>query len=181
MKKTLLLLFLFANVTLICGQQNEHLTFLDVPINGSLKEFIPKMEAAGFVNPSEMDGVILMDGKFDNKYSMIQISINPTTNMVAEVSVFFTPKTPWNRLGREFFILKEKFRNKYGKPVDEIEMFYPPYEKGDGKEGKALEEGKCRYIYFWKISTGKICMLIDEKRFGIIYTDNINKPAEKNK
>lgn len=51
-------------LTIFAQTKSEHLKFKGVPIDGTLREYVSKMEAAGFSYLGENDGTALLEGEF---------------------------------------------------------------------------------------------------------------------
>lgn len=106
---------------------NKHLTFKGVSINGTLSQFVAKMEAAGFkrTNKSSNDaekGQVKLVGDFAgyNNCSVF-VSTQSQLDLVCKIRVEFPGKDNWDDLYRNYTNLKNLLTEKYGKPKSVIE------------------------------------------------------------
>ena len=83
-KKVLLsLAFVVVALTAFAQTESEHLKFKGVPIDGTLREYVSKMESAGFSYLGEDDGTALLEGEFAGvKGCTVGVSVLKSTNVV---------------------------------------------------------------------------------------------------
>lgn len=155
----------------------NHAKFKNIPINGSLKLFIQKMEEEGF----KLDYIfkdsraVVMKGKFAGRSATVFILSTKKRDNVWKVSVDFDAEESWISLSNDYFKYKKLFTQKYGSPSSSCENFIKPYYEGDGYELQALQKGKCNYISFFNIPNGTAAVeLTNEGSVRIGYEDNYN-------
>lgn len=160
MKKILLLVALVLlpvigfsqNDGLFSLENGKHLTFRDVPIDGSLNAFIAQIEVKGFTSlytADDYQGAVL-SGRFIGKDVKLIIITTPKTKTVWKVAVKFEDQRNWYSLKSDYTELKSSLTVKYGGPTS-YEFFSSPYEEGDGYEMTAIYAEKCVYTSFFEI------------------------------
>lgn len=157
--------------------QINHAKFKNIPINGSLKSFIQKMEEDGF----KLDYLFkdnasaIMKGEFTGRSATVFILSTKKGDNVWKVSVDFDTEESWISLRSDYFKYKKYFTQKYGSPSSSYEKFIKPYYEGDGYELQALKNKKCNYISFFNISNGVAAVeLSNDGNVRIGYEDNYN-------
>jgi len=122
MKKSILLLLVcFLAISL---QAQEHLKFKGVPIDGTLKEFVLKLEAKGLKTAAMQDGIAVLQGDFASiKECAIVASSLKEKDIVNKVIVLLPEKTTWSALYESYAALKDLLTEKYGEPASCIEEF----------------------------------------------------------
>lgn len=162
-------------------ESSAHLTFKGVPIDGTLREYISKMEKSGFTLMSTEDGVAMLKGDFAAfKNCIVGVATQKQKDLVSKVSVVFPPSNTWSSLSSDYFSLKEMLIEKYGKPAESVEKFeaeYPP--KDDNSKMHEVKMNRCKYSTIFKTEKGNIELSIDHT--GVIscfvlltYRDKIN-------
>ena len=153
----------------------EHLTFNGVPINGTLEEFVQKLESKGFKLVEYMGSNAVMKGDFAGNSATLFILGSKKTKTVWKVAAQFADKDSWSDLKSQYNSYKDMYTQKYGKPSDHFEFFSKPYYEGDGYELQALRKGKCNYISFYNIANGTICVELSKSEcLQLGYEDKIN-------
>jgi hypothetical protein len=94
MKKVFFLLFFTVTVmpcfAQIKSDSSIHLTFKGVPINGTLDEFVLKLEKSDFTHTATKDGVAILEGDFASyKSCIVGVSTLKTKDLVNKIAVFF--------------------------------------------------------------------------------------------
>lgn len=166
----------------------EHLTFKGVPIDGSLKEYVSKMESAGFSYAGTKDGIAILQGDFASvKGCIIGVSTLENTDMVNMVAVIFPKKEDWSSLESDYQGLKMMLTEKYGEPAECIEEFQgygSPIDNND--KFHHLRMDKCTYETTFETPKGNITLSLGHQgRYScfvrLIYLDKINTEAVKAK
>lgn len=175
---TLIILLTFTSFAQ--GQTSEHLDFKDVPINGTLDQYIAKMEKNGFKLVRTKDEIAILNGDFAGyKNCNIKVSTLKGKNLVYKIAVLFPERNSWSKLSKNYFSLKNLLTIKYGKPTDVVEKFIP-YQPSDNRVKLAkVKFDNCKYHSIWKTPKGEIQLLIDrDKVFScfvkLAYYDKIN-------
>lgn len=180
MKKILFSLLLFIPLFTIAQNKGseEHLTFKDIPINGSIQEFVTELTRIGFKVTLNESSLAAMDGTFANKNCELIIGATSKSKKVYTILVKFNKSNSWYSLKHDYNEFKQLLQQKYHIKPDVTENFYDPYYEGDGYELQALKRDKCIYISTFKLINGEIVLYIsDEVR--IQYIDKINSGINK--
>lgn len=133
-------------------EKSVHLKFKGVPIDGTLKEFISRMERKGFEHRSSYDSKERLVGDFAGiKQCTVYVETLDNSDLVSRIIVEF-PK-------------QERFQNSYIR-TDEDRM-------------RAVHMGECMYKTNFSIAEGDITLSIDYEEWGkgfvvLKYQDKIN-------
>ncbi len=156
MKKFMIFFILtFLSVSL---SAQEHLTFKNIPIEGSVSAYVAKLEAVGFYLLHENDGrSAILQGSFAGfDDCTVYVIGSKSSKTVWKVVVGLPHQLSWSSTRSRYEDFKESYTAKYGKPADSFEFFIDPYEKGDGYELQAIKLEKGYYTTFWELSAGTI-------------------------
>lgn len=167
MKKTFVT-FLFLLAMIVChAQEQEHLTFRGVPIEGDLNTFVGKLEKLGYRNLGiePAPNTVVLTGEFTNKDAMILVVSNENKQNVWKVGVLFDASDSWDYLVSQYDYYKELYTKKYGKPVSHIESFEKDYYKDSGQLF-ALSQGWVKYESFFEVDNGDIKVSIAPFEYG---------------
>lgn len=156
----------------------EHLSFKEIEIDGDIQSFCSKLETVGFIFDDYFDdrhNIALLKGSFAARDNCdICVYNSEYINKIWKVVIFLPICQDWFSLKADYLYFKKIYSKKYGVP-ESFEFFMHPYFDGDGKEIKAIENGKFGYSSFWTVPTGTISLLISEfKQINIGYEDKIN-------
>ena len=174
--------FIFSFMFVVAQTPNNHLTFMGIPITGTLESFAQKMEAKGLKKIYSDKTRVYFKGEFAG-YSGCKIYVYkaPKRNIVYQVVVFFPEKSSWANLEKEYYKFKGMLTNKYGKPASHSETFKERKSTvNDAAKMLSLKEGNCNYATGWEVDNGFIQMYIfpkNDTNKGIImltYVDKIN-------
>ena len=72
---------------MVVNAQEEHMTFMGIPIDGKIQDFQSEMKNKGFKRDGEGQGCKYMKGYFDNKEARIFIFYDSNSKIVYSVSV----------------------------------------------------------------------------------------------
>lgn len=190
MKTKFILLFL--TYLTICSftysQSSEHLVFKGVPLDGTLNEYVSKMEQDGFKNLGTENGTAILNGEFAGyKDCVISVSTLKQKDLVYKTAVIFPKKETWSTLSGNYFDLKDMLTEKYGNPSEVIEKFdsYSQPQDDSDKMYK-VKFDNCKYFSIWKTDKGEIQLSIQHEsviRCYILlsYSDKINSNIIKTK
>ena len=190
MKKFFSILTMILCVSFIGAAQEQHMSFMGIPITGSQEDFGQKLEAKGFVYyaPEKFvlsSGLRLYKGKFASEEVIVGVSSDEDN--VYMVSVRFPEKYSFNSLVSQFNDVCEQYNKKYGAPIIVERKFTWPYYYGDGYEMLALKTKKCKYCNSYKLEYGTIIIMLMgnnsyEGNLWIAYSDlNGNSQKTQNK
>ena len=187
MKNTITLTFFILGIFFNTSQAqentlstNKHLSFKGVPINGTLNEYVSKMEEKGFESISEEDRAVVLQGDFASyKDCTIGVFTLDDLNLVSQIKVIFPECETWASLSKDYFYLKELLLTKYGNPSDVKEEFQSnAYTKDDNFKMAAVRMNTCSYYTTFELENGTIQLSIEnQNNFAsvmLIYTDRIN-------
>mgnify|MGYP001259450938 CR=1 FL=1 len=184
MKKLLSLLLALALPLLAFSQEETHMMFQGIPIDGSVPSFVQKMENKGWTYSRTTNDIIILTGHFASNNAELYIAQTYSSHQVWKVSVFFDEETNWYALKTIYNHFKEMLSTKYGDPSSSCESFDDPYYEGDGYELSATRNDKCHYMTIWDKDNGLIGVVISDACVYICYEDAINRQKnnlEKNK
>lgn len=180
MKKLILSLMLLvpmlsiAQITVKSTEEETHLTFKGVSIDGTIQDVISKLSKEGFTEVSKGSEVAVMKGEFANRNCNLYIGATSKSKKVYTIMVAFDESNSWYSLKALYRELKESLKNKYNVKPNASEWFAEPYYEGDGYELQALRKDKCFYYSKFKVNKGEITVYITYKEVRIQYTDKIN-------
>lgn len=142
---------------------NEHLTFKGVPIDGTLKEFVSKMESKGFTFVENMNGTAALRGDFAGyKDCLIGVSTFENSNKVNTIVVIFPEMNDWSYLENAYQKLKDMLIKKYDRPSDCIEEFQGYGSPSDNFEKlHRLKMDQCNYATLFKTPKGDIQLSLE--------------------
>lgn len=176
MKRFLLMMALVILATSAVGAQNEpHLKFMGIEIDGKLSVFGQKLEKKGFTEITRVSDRVLYEGKFAGRYCNVVVSATSNNTEVFQVIVILEDDN-WSDIKSCYFDFKKSLSEKYTRGLN-VEYFQDPYYEGDGYELSAIIRDKCNYVSFFDAEGGKIMLKIgggDEPQVRIVYEDKQN-------
>lgn len=186
--KTTFFLLLFTIVSFLAFGQDDsgHMKFKGVPIDGTLKEYIQKMERKGFIHMDTQEGIAMLRGDFAAyKNCMIGVATLKQKDLVSKITVIFPVCDTWSSLSSNYFSLKDMLTEKYGEPSDCIEKFQTDLQPDDDNSKMYLVQfDKCKYQTTYETKNGDIQLSISHD--GVIrcfvmlaYFDKINSEIIK--
>jgi len=192
MKTILTALFCF--IVIITGlAQNisgstEHMTFKGVPIDGTLNEYVVKMQKSGFTLIATENGVAMLKGDFAAyKGCIVGVSTLKQKDLVKNITVIFPERETWSSLSSNYYNLKELLTEKYGEPSENVENF-DTYSEPDDDGGRmhAVKMDNCKYFTTYKTENGEIRLSIDHNSITscfvrLSYYDKINSEIIRQK
>lgn len=193
MKKIIaLVLFVFTAMISLAQTQpsagsSAHLTFKGVPIDGTLREYILKMQSNGFTHVATENGIALMKGDFASyKNCMVGVSTLKQKDLVSNVTVIFPERDTWSSLLSNYTSLKELLTEKYGKATREVEKFDGMEPDDDNSRMHQVRFDRCKYFTTFETSKGSIELSIehDDSKGCFVrlsYFDRINGDIVKAK
>ena len=168
---------------------NRHLEFKGIPINGSLKKFVTNMKTAGFKTVGSIsNGTATLKGDFAGyKDCRLYVQTMDGADIVSTIVVQFPECDRWEHLYGDYKDLKEMLTQKYGKPYSVREKFQG-YIGIETDDAKMLQVGKgdCKYESEFRTEKGKIILWIEPMEYDsgcvcLQYSDKINSGVVKQK
>lgn len=179
--KTIFFTLFFGLTTLTIAQPSQHLSFKGVPIDGTLTEFVSKMKQSDFTHLGTEEGVAILKGDFAGyKNCQVGVSTLKQKDLVYKIGVLFPEADTWSKLSENYFELKQKLTEKYGKPSECIEKFEGHSQtQDDSKKIYYVQFDRCKYYSIWQIDKGEIQLSIDHNSttdcyIKLLYLDKIN-------
>ena len=172
------------------SQTADHLVFKGVPIDGTLDEYVSKMELEGFRHVGTEDGTAILNGDFAGyKDCFVGVSVLKQKDLVHKIAVIFPEKETWSTLSGNYVDLKEMLTEKYGKPSEVVEKFdVPSYSqpRDDNDKMHKVKFDNCKYYSIWNTEKGEIQLSIEHESVSkcfvrLAYFDKINSNIIKAK
>lgn len=181
MKRILIsLAMLFAVMNIIA---QEHLSFMGIPITGSVMGFCQKLRSKGFTLIDVQSDATVFSGKFAGSDATVGVSDDGKN--VFGVAVLFAPSGEWNTLVTTYDYYKRLYTRKYGKPTISEES-NPARSNSNTALMSEVYQGTVEYSSVWKAAGGEIELSIEssgiyEGIVTIIYRDfqNIKIKTQK--
>ncbi|MGQ1788518.1 hypothetical protein [Saccharicrinis sp. GN24d3] len=188
MKTKVLTLTLLLMSLLVFAQESKHLSFKGVPIDGTLNEYVSKMEKTGFTLAGKEDGVAILEGEFAAyKGCTIAVVTLEQKDLVSKISVVFPGGDTWSFFSSDYFNLKELLTEKYGKPSEVVEKFDTHSEPvSDGEKMTQLRLDRCKYYSTFELENGSIQLSIEKGDYSegfvlLSYFDKVNSDIIRQK
>lgn len=152
-----------------------HFTFKDIPINGSLNQFVTRLIKQNFKLIETSDHDALLTGRFAEKE--VNILVQASSKTVYSVTVMYPKQTSWKAIKTQYENIKEILTAKYGKAKEIIEKFDDPKYEKYSLELLALSQDKCDYMAHFITNTGNGMIRLNisnDANLVINYVDAIN-------
>ena len=170
----------------VAMEQSTHLKFKGVPIDGSLAQFLSRMQGKGFEVTSErQDEIHRLEGDFAGfKQCEVYVSTLDNQDLVSRITVCFPIQDQWKNLYGDYKTLKEMLVEKYGRPVSCVERF-TDYLGNTGEETylmHSVSRGGCKYVTRFSTDEGDITLSIEQREglycfAQLVYQDKENSQA----
>jgi predicted MPP superfamily phosphohydrolase len=175
-------------VNLTYAQSSEHLSFKGVPIDGTLDEFVLKMQQNGFMHLGTENNNAKLTGDFAG-YKNCQLSVTTLNqkDLVYKIAVVFPNQDNWSRLSADYYELKQLLTEKYGKPSIMEEKFNDLSQTTDDNQRMYdIKFDRYKYYSIWQTDKGEIRLSIDHVSVNncfvkLEYIDKINREIIKTK
>ena len=131
----------------------KHFTFLDIPINGSIKQFVKELKKQNFKLEDISDDDAVLSGRFSG--DKVQLLVRGKKETVMSVTVIFPLRKSWTETKETYNYIKTILVTKYGEPKIITENFEKPFVDGMGNEREALKEGKCVFENHYTTEKGE--------------------------
>lgn len=172
MKKIFFILtFMCASLMVFAQENNEHLTFKGVPVDGTLNSFVTKLKQKGFTHIGTNDGVAMFNGDFAAyKNCTIGAVSLKDKDLVCKVAVIFPSHDTWSALENNYLSLKQMLTKKYGKPSDCVETFQSySHPKDDSSKMHELRMDRCKYYTVFETEKGSIELQLAHQSVSTCY------------
>ena len=169
---------------------DTHLIFNNVPINGTLKSYIAQMEKKGFkingwanLTKEEIkteaykNGKAVMIGDFaDFKQCTLYVETLTNKDLVYKIRVEFEYTSEWKELKENYTHLKQLLTKKYGTPASCTEKIkVESWRIGDNSDIMGSFNEGSKYETIFKTDKGDITLFIDTNhRLTLEYLDKKN-------
>lgn len=169
-------------------EESRHLLFKGVPIDGSLRQYVSRMESVGFTLEGVHDnGMAVLSGDFAGwKNCLIFVSTLDSRDIVNHISVRFPSCDKWADLELVYTQLKSMLTEKYGKPARSVEKFhdYYSYPNKDSEKLHCLQFDECTYYAQFELEKGEILLSLEHEEYdaafvALQYWDKINTKLVK--
>ena len=141
--------------------QTDHLKFKGVPIDGTLNQFVAKMQNAGFTKLRQDGKAVILEGDFAGyKDCYIVVSTLDNKDLVNQIAVKFNSHNDWRSLENNYLNLKKLLTKKYGEPFGAVEEFQNKYVDDDNDRWHELTMNRCIFRTEWRTELGKVVLAI---------------------
>lgn len=177
MRKLLITLTMLFAVINIMAQ--EHLSFMGIPIEGSLTTFCQKLKAKGFNSVGSDNNFQSFTGNFTGRTATVGVKATDDGKDVCAVGVLFESSGEWNTLVNTYDYYKNLYTRKYGQPTISEEN-NPARSESNIALMQELYQGTVNYDSTWQVASGTIQLSINkspeiyEGVVTIIYLDSQN-------
>ena len=184
MKKALFLLY-FLVLSLSVSAQ-EHLSFKNIPIEGSATAFCQKLKSKGFKQTGHDKNVLIFRGDFTGQDVNVAVDTSGNGQNILSIEVTFDTSEEWNTLHNTYNHYKDLYTTKYGEPVACNEEV--PVDSNSNTNIHTMQnllQGLISYSSVWEAPGGSISMSIEkspETYKGMIvirYRDTQNIEAKR--
>jgi hypothetical protein len=139
------------------------------------------MKQSDFTHLGTVEGVAILKGDFAGyKNCQVGVSTLKQKDLVYKIGVLFPEADTWSKLSENYFELKQKLTEKYGKPSECIEKFEGHSQpQDDSKKIYDVQFDRCKYYSIWQTDKGEIQLSIDHDSVRscfvkLLYFDKIN-------
>lgn len=182
--KRALIIFSLLLCSLVCGaqEQNTHLRFKGIPIDGNYKDFANKLVQKDFVIiDSTNDGVALRGSFMAIPGTMVIVYPDPTSKIVSIVAAMIEVDDNWTALNNKYHEVVDTYKQKYGEPTEQVEGFAEEIRDYDSWKLLSVRNNQCNYSTKWKIDGGEIIIKLAYYLFDYYvvcsYVDDVNIKA----
>ncbi len=165
---------------------DKHLKFKGVAINGTLEQYVAKMRQQGFSKISMSNGSAKLRGDFAGyKDCILYVQTLDNKDLVSRIQVDFQEREVWSELYGNYTTLKDLLTKKYGKPSKSVERFDDRYVDDDESRMYNVKFDRCKYKSTFRTDNGEIILWINhigvsECFVSLQYTDKINSKVIEN-
>lgn len=156
----------------------QHFEFKGIPITGTPALFASRLKSMGYEEVDRDIKSVLLKGKFAGKDNcQILVQGSPFTKKTFCIIVFIpSVSKDWWSIKHNYNYMRSMIKSKYGEPNSHSELFYTPYEEGDGLEYTALCSDNVYYASTYTNDLGEIYItILSNGELMIRYKDIINE------
>ncbi len=158
---------------------NKHMKFLDVPIDGTLRQYVSRMRRAGFKVERYDGSVAVLVGEYIGRSgTRVYVNTLGKRDLVSKIAVVLPAADDWNTLETTYTYLKNYMTQGFGGYESCVERFYNPYAKNNAGKMNAVGLDQFKYETRFVSECGDLSLLIrhaDQKTFVmLIYKDKEN-------
>lgn len=173
--------------TLLFAQNNTHIQFKNLPLNGEISSFVGKLKSTGFIDhpdASQYTKDALLKGTFAGRDNCtIRVKATPKTKVVYRVEVSTDYYSDWFSTEKAYQDLLKSYREKYSQ-ASQCDYISYPYDSVSGWEIKAIYQNKYSLFTYFKSEGGEICIIVkadsaDKAFIQITYEDFANRDLNK--
>jgi len=177
MKTRIFFLFLLLNFLNGCSSE-QHMKFLDVPINGSIDKFADELIKLGFtVAPLKEENQLKLTGMFIEKQCEIDLYGTSNSQTVYRIKVSI-PTENRDSLDVSFGKIQKLCSSKYGIGRSEYKQYRNSnrFHFNEPRRIRQLNPGDfTRYI----TASGIIIVEVQTKSISVTFTDKLNSEIQK--
>ena len=180
MKKIYLIIIAVALSFAAFAQNQTHLTFKGVPIDGTRKTFVSNMQQKGFTLLGTQEDVTLLSGDFAGyKNCTLGVTTLKNKDVVSTIGVIFPTCKDWATVENNYSNLKSMLSEKYGEPARSVEEFQNRTPRDDNDKYYELSMNRCNYASLFEVENGSIELMIAHETLSgayvlLRYIDKIN-------
>ncbi len=158
---------------------SHHMKFVDVPIDGTLRQYVSRMRRAGFKVERYDGSVAVLVGTFLG-YGGTRVYVNTLgkRDLVSKIAVVLPSMDDWSDLETAYTELKDYMTRGFGGYKSCVERFDNPYAQKDTGKMHAILLDQFKYETRFISESGDLSLLIkhaDQKTFVmLIYKDKEN-------
>lgn len=173
MKKILFTLALVLSAIRVTAQ--EHLSFMGIPITGSMTEFCEKLKAKGFtlMDMDRENNYSFFSGNFTGRHATILVHSLDDGADVESLMVSFNPSEEWKTLATAYDYYKDLYTSKYGEPTNSRE-YNPARTDSNTALMAEVHQGTVDYFSFWLVTGGAIRLTLRKSSTGNIYEGQVS-------
>ena len=176
MKKIVCIIFAIA--LFFGATAQNHLTFMGVPIDGTIDQFSKRASDKGLTYIQRVGDIDFFFGSFLGYDCVVGSVPLEDQDLVYSVLACIFPFEDWSTLQKTYFDVKKKLTAEYGTPT-EVEEKFLITPRNDDEKFQAVVDGKCSYKTTFVTKLGEIDVTIEvTEGIGpsvvVQFTDNEN-------
>lgn len=181
MKKIIISLLAIVLCVMAFAQSGaQHLTFKGIPIDGTRKAFVAKLQQKGFTLIGTEEDVTMLSGDFAGyKNCTLLLTTLQNKDVVSMIVVLFPACEDWPTVEDNYLNLKSMLSEKYGNPAQSMEEFQDWTPSDDRGKYDKLSKDQCYYESLFEVENGSIELMMVYEIFSgahvlMRYLDKIN-------
>ena len=153
MKK--LVCIIFAVALFSCAAAQDHITFMGVPVDGTLDQFSKRATEKGLTYVQRVSDIDFFFGNYLGYDCVVGSVPLESQDLVYSVLACIFPFEDWQALQKTYSDVKKKLTEEYGKPKEEEEKFLTS-ARTDKEKFQAVLDDKCSYKASFVTELGEI-------------------------